>query len=124
MKRMNTLLLCLALWLLVSVVLAFALAPRIARATEPKRVCQQPTRAVIAWLPGEDVGIPIEGDVLSRALYAMRGPHFGYKRGDYVGMDIPADWRIEAKFSILPGRQWVWFTSAPSKRESQNDGNE
>ena len=101
------------IWFVAALIVGLLIWPRIAFAA-PERICRAPVTDVIYWRDGAD-GIPQPGNLkLIGALERLSGPHFGYKRGDYVGMDIPADWHLEAVFSLLPGRQWIWFMNSPS----------
>lgn len=81
------------------------------------RVCIPPeVDGLIATIPGQPDGIPqAHNGTLVSALYRMRGPHFGFRRGDYVGMDIPVDAQVEAKFWMLPGHQFIEFWGSPSQ---------
>lgn len=103
----------LLIWLVLAIALGLIVAPIIAKNI---RVCVPgEVTGIIAWIPGQIDGLPEKSNQqLLTALYSMRGPHFGYIRGDYVGMHIPADAKIEAQFTMLPGRQRIEFLSSES----------
>lgn len=106
----------LLIWLILAIALGFMVAPVIAKRT---RVCvPDGVTGIIAWTPGQVDGLPeSHNQQLLSALYAMRGEHFGYRRGDYVGMHIPADALIEAHFTMIPGGQMVEFWGSKSEPE-------
>lgn len=106
----------LLIWLVLAIVVGFVVAPVIAKRT---RVCVPgEVTGIIAWIPGNEYGSPEVGNQqLLSALYAMRGEHFGYVRGDYVGMYIPADALIEAHFTMIPSGQMVEFWGSQSEPE-------
>jgi hypothetical protein len=63
-------------------------------------------------------GVPVDGPPVWSALQQLHGPGFWVRTKDYGYFDWPGDWQVEAVFWLLPGRQQVWFISAPSQPET------
>lgn len=101
----------LLVWCALAIAAALYVGP-----VRAARLCRAPITDVVAWIPGQDDGVPQDGNLqLIGALTNITGSHFGFKRGDYVGMDIPADNRVEAKFWLLPHRQSIWFMGSATE---------